>query len=939
MRCLRKLSQRIMKTFMCLMVVLSMLSVVSTAFGWDYYPTSYHWDFQNYCYLGFNQAMNFTDAPHQGTPYDSSLVGYWNMNEGSGAVAHDLSGNGNNGTIYGATRVDGKYGNALSFNSLNGDSVLLPSSSALTFGNGSLTLTAWVKITNFDNGDRITVFGGLNALSPAMCVMQDGQRLAFFQMANGASSQISSLTVPLNTWAFLAIVLDKSNNTITFYVNNQSETQALSGGVLSFTGQLNGLGTYLGLNTRLMNGIIDEARVYSRGLSAAEVTALYMQPDPVSLANYCNYKDPITNNTMLVHVNNPNVTSNNTTLVTCINFFAGNKLVFQANNSATVNVWTNLGQPAFTTGVWNSQNYTTTLTLDASSMAELNWNTYNITTYADAHSGVSPSNVTVGYEGSQAFSFNASKEYGLNVFVDGVSQGQISSYTFSNVTAPHTVNVTSTKLFTITASAGGNGSITPSGSVLVGSGETQQFNFTANTGYHVSKILVDNASQAIASSYTFSNLQKNHTINVSFDINTYNITATVDAHSTITPGNITIDYGGSRQFNITADSGFVNRVFVDGEDQGHLNTYNFTNVQSNHTISVSAIFNAAPSASNVSISSNTPDKPATVTIKWSDNQGLTGGGYIFCTNNTGQWVNATWTAFTSSPDWGNITLTLNSTDGTVVGFREYANNSLGVWGDSGLYSITVSATAPINLSTPTPSQSPSPSQTQQPTSTPTTETNKFPTETMLIVVAAIAIIIALLAFAFKKGYITLETVDEQENPDEDAVNEKKSKPGSSDETPDYNQRNSNQMANLMAMLKLMGETVKEGAAGSLAKPVSVCVEGVFVKDEKILLLKRNVEPFKGYWHVVGGQVKENETLKDALKREFEEETNLDITVSKIIGGRIEETFDRTKLIVAFEVTSAEGEIKLNSENTEYRWFGQVPLNSVYDYGKYLRKTV
>ena len=39
----------------------------------------------------------------------------------------------------------------------------------------------------------------------------------------------------------------------------------------------------------------------------------------------------------------------------------------------------------------------------------------------------------------------------------------------------------------------------------------------------------------------------------------------------------------------------------------------------------------------------------------------------------------------------------------------------------------------------------------------------------------------------------------------------------------------------------------------------VCVDGVYVKDGKILLLKRNVEPFKGFWHVVGGHVEENET--------------------------------------------------------------------------------
>jgi 8-oxo-dGTP diphosphatase len=121
------------------------------------------------------------------------------------------------------------------------------------------------------------------------------------------------------------------------------------------------------------------------------------------------------------------------------------------------------------------------------------------------------------------------------------------------------------------------------------------------------------------------------------------------------------------------------------------------------------------------------------------------------------------------------------------------------------------------------------------------------------------------------------------------------------------------------------------------KKFVVCVDGVYVKDAKILLLKRNVEPFKGFWHVVGGHVEENETLKEALRREFREETNLDINVGNIIDGRIEETSDRIKIIAAFEVASAQGEIRLSSESEEYGWFAKVPHNCVYDYGKYLLK--
>lgn len=118
----------------------------------------------------------------------------------------------------------------------------------------------------------------------------------------------------------------------------------------------------------------------------------------------------------------------------------------------------------------------------------------------------------------------------------------------------------------------------------------------------------------------------------------------------------------------------------------------------------------------------------------------------------------------------------------------------------------------------------------------------------------------------------------------------------------------------------------------------LCVDGVYVKDRKILMLKRNVEPFKGFWHVVGGHVEKNETLEAALKREFKEETNLDVKVKVKLCERLERTFDRTKLIVAFEVASAKGKIKLNSENTEFEWFANVPLKTVFDYTRYLKRS-
>ncbi len=70
--------------------------------------------------------------------------------------------------------------------------------------------------------------------------------------------------------------------------------------------------------------------------------------------------------------------------------------------------------------------------------------------------------------------------------------------------------------YTINASAGSNGAISPSGNVKVNGGASQVFTITPNSGYNVSAVLVDGINQGGITSYTFSNVTANHTILVDF---------------------------------------------------------------------------------------------------------------------------------------------------------------------------------------------------------------------------------------------------------------------------------------------------------------------------------------------------------------------------------------------------------------------------------------
>jgi hypothetical protein len=143
--------------------------------------------------------------------------------------------------------------------------------------------------------------------------------------------------------------------------------------------------------------------------------------------------------------------------------------------------------------------------------------------------------------------------------------------------------------FTITASAGPNGSITPSGPVSVSAGASQGFTITPNACCHIFDVQVDGSSVGPVTSYTFSNVQASHTITATFVIDTHVINASAGAGGTISPsGPINVNCGASQGFTIAANTGSsIADVLVDGSSVGAVTGYTFNNVTSDHTIAAS----------------------------------------------------------------------------------------------------------------------------------------------------------------------------------------------------------------------------------------------------------------------------------------------------------------------------------------------------------------
>jgi uncharacterized repeat protein (TIGR02543 family) len=143
----------------------------------------------------------------------------------------------------------------------------------------------------------------------------------------------------------------------------------------------------------------------------------------------------------------------------------------------------------------------------------------------------------------------------------------------------------------ITATAGANGSISPSGSVAVALNADKTFTITPDIGYHVAGVLVDGASVGAVNSYTFTGVIADHTISASFAIETFTITASAGANGSINPsGNVAVNYGADQTFTITPNAGCqIVDVLVDGVSAGAVGSYTFTSVKSAHKIYASFV--------------------------------------------------------------------------------------------------------------------------------------------------------------------------------------------------------------------------------------------------------------------------------------------------------------------------------------------------------------
>ena len=124
----------------------------------------------------------------------------------------------------------------------------------------------------------------------------------------------------------------------------------------------------------------------------------------------------------------------------------------------------------------------------------------------------------------------------------------------------------------------------------------------------------------------------------------------------------------------------------------------------------------------------------------------------------------------------------------------------------------------------------------------------------------------------------------------------------------------------------------------------LAVDGVIIKDKRILLVKRKVYPFLNYWCLPGGHIeyKYGEKPKKAILREMEEELGVSVKIKKIIGvySGLKRDPRGYSFSVAYLLEIGKGNISLNYEASKFKFFSfeNLPKKIGFDHKEIIKDT-
>jgi hypothetical protein len=205
----------------------------------------------------------------------AALVGHWTLDQGSGTIAGDVTGNGNDGTLRGdPTWAVGQIGGALE---LDGDDYVECGNSGILNITEQVTLAAWVKpdlASTSTAWSGIIMRGGPNIDTFAFYYRETSRQLGFKTTGTDpAWMPIAAEGLFDGQWHHVAAVYDGTVKTI--YLDGESVgTLDSTGPIETSDGRLLlGAGRDTSPPTLYLAGLIDDARVYDEALAQVEIQA------------------------------------------------------------------------------------------------------------------------------------------------------------------------------------------------------------------------------------------------------------------------------------------------------------------------------------------------------------------------------------------------------------------------------------------------------------------------------------------------------------------------------------------------------------------------------------------------------------------------------------------------------------------------------------------
>jgi hypothetical protein len=214
----------------------------------------------------------------------NGLIGWWPFN----GNANDESGNGNNGTVNGATLTTDRFGNvnkAYSFDGLN-DWIEVPNSTSLNSASSIISISTWFNINDWFNISQNNT-GWFTIMSKSNSISSYGNyRTGFSRNANGVINVYSTLnsdvigdtvSINLNTWNHVTAIINDLTNQGSLFLNGTLIFQ----GPTEFTGwsTTNTLPLMFGIDrpgiVDYAFGKLDDIGIWNRALSEQEINDLY----------------------------------------------------------------------------------------------------------------------------------------------------------------------------------------------------------------------------------------------------------------------------------------------------------------------------------------------------------------------------------------------------------------------------------------------------------------------------------------------------------------------------------------------------------------------------------------------------------------------------------------------------------------------------------------